>query len=308
MTEETTGLLSSYEIVGREAHFEWHHLQSDQPETLRWLESRDVHPSVIEALTVLTTRPRAASLAGGTLLVVRGVNHNAGADPEDMISLRIWFTQGTVISTRRHGRPLSSVVEVQREIESGEMPDSVGDLLVRLLDHLAGRISDLIDDIDTHVDELENADDMRIAERRSAVIDWRRQTVAVRRFIAPQRDALAAFAMLPNGLGQEQVYSIQQIGERMFRFVEELDYARERALVLQEQLINELAEEQNKRIYVLSLVAAIFLPLSFLTGVFGMNVAGLPGTENGSAFLWVCLGMAATAALSTLFFWWRRWL
>ncbi len=308
MTEDATGLLSSYQIQGRTASFDWHHLQTDQPDTQRWLEARDIHPSVIEALTALETRPRAAILAGGTLLVVRGVNLNAGADPEDMISLRIWFKDNLVISSRKHGRPLSAVVEVQRDIEQGVFPDSVGELLVQLLEHLAEHISDLVDEIDTHVDALETATDIRFAERRSEIIDWRRQTVAVRRFIAPQRDALAAFALLPTGLDQEQIYSVQHIAERMFRYVEELDYARERALVMQEQIANEIAEEQNKRIYVLSLVAAIFLPLSFLSGVFGMNVAGLPGTENASAFLYVCLGMAGTMMVSIVFFWWRRWL
>jgi len=44
----------------------------------------------------------------------------------------------------------------------------------------------------------------------------------------------------------------------------------------QEEILGRMAQQQNARMYVLSIVAAIFLPLSFLTGLFGMNVAGLP--------------------------------
>ena len=49
------------------------------------------------------------------------------------------------------------------------------------------------------------------------------------------------------------------------------------AWCMQEELMNRIAQEQNARMYVLSIVAAIFLPISFVTGLFGMNVAGLPG-------------------------------
>ena len=60
--------------------------------------------------------------------------------------------------------------------------------------------------------------------------------------------------------------------------------------------------------YLLSIVAAIFLPLSFLTGVFGMNVAGLPGLENPKAFSYLALGMGLLAVGLLGFMRWRRWM
>jgi len=77
-------------------------------------------------------------------------------------------------------------------------------------------------------------------------------------------------------LDREQAFEICEEGDRITRYLEDLDLVRERAMVAQEEILGRMAQQQNARMYVLSIVAAIFLPLSFLTGLFGMNVAGLP--------------------------------
>ncbi len=307
MSEAQKGLLFSYQLESATGPFEWHHLQSDLPQSREWMQNHGLHPGVIEALTARETRPRSMAFAGGTLLVVRGVNTNAGQDPEDMISLRIWFDQNRIISARRQNRPLMSVYDLSRTIDAGDPPESIPALLLQLVNGMSDRISSVIDSIDDQLSPLEEDNGHTLAIRRAELVEWRRQIAAIRRFIAPQRDALTAFAMQMSSIAPDQQHAFQQVAERMIRFVDELDFARERALVLQEQLNGEVAEEQNKRMYVLSLVAAVFLPLSFVTGLFGMNVAGLPGTADPSAFLYVCLGMLASAAFSFLFFWWRKW-
>jgi zinc transporter len=83
--------------------------------------------------------------------------------------------------------------------------------------------------------------------------------------------------------------------------------ARERTIVVQEEILNRIAEEQNSRMYVLSIVALIFLPITFITGLFGMNVAGLPGTEGTSTFWIVAAVMAMSAALIVLWLKLKRW-
>ena len=90
--------------------------------------------------------------------------------------------------------------------------------------------------------------------------------------------------------------------------MEDLDLARESAIVLQEELLSLIAQEQNARMYVLSVVAAIFLPLTFVTGLLGMNVGGLPGLENSAGFLWSVIVMIICAIGLWMFFRWKRWL
>ncbi len=78
--------------------------------------------------------------------------------------------------------------------------------------------------------------------------------------------------------------------------------------MLQGELQNRLAEKQNARMFVLSIVAAIFLPLSFLTGVFGMNVAGLPGLEYPNAFNILTGSMLVLAIALVAYMRWKKWM
>ena len=94
----------------------------------------------------------------------------------------------------------------------------------------------------------------------------------------------------------------------MVLFVEELDLARERAMVIREEMISNLAQDQNAKMYLLSMVAAVFLPLSFISGVMGMNTAGLPGGENTMAFWIVVALMLLTGIGILLVFRWKRWM
>lgn len=138
---------------------------------------------------------------------------------------------------------------------------------------------------------------------------YRRQIAAVRRYLAPQRDALDALVRARTPLLTDtDAFDLREHADRTTRYVEDLDLARERSVMLREELQNIVAEQQNSRMYVLSSVAAIFLPLSFLTGVFGMNVAGLPGTDYAGAFLllsgvMVGLGFALVGIMR-----WKKWL
>ena len=109
-------------------------------------------------------------------------------------------------------------------------------------------------------------------------------------------------------LSDAQAFELREQTDRTTRYVEDLDLTRERAMLLQEELRSRIAEQQNQRMYVLSLVTAIFLPLSFLTGVFGMNVMGLPGVENPWGFVWVAGSMLILALVAALWMRRKQWL
>ena len=137
----------------------------------------------------------------------------------------------------------------------------------------------------------------------------RRQTAAVRRFLAPLRDALESLFRNSKGiLDDERSFRIREQSDRITRYVEDLDLVRERILVVHEELLNRVAQEQNARVYLLSIVAAIFLPITFITGLFGMNVAGLPGVDDPRSF-WLVAGIMTVVSAGVIV--WlrlRRWL
>ena len=109
---------------------------------------------------------------------------------------------------------------------------------------------------------------------------------------------------MPCGLEIDQV---RDQADRYTRYVEDLDLIRERASFVQEGLNHRLQEDQSKRTYALSMIAGLFLPATFITGVFGMNVGGLPGIDSPLGFYWVIGSMTLLSVSILIWFQMRRW-
>jgi len=320
-----TGLIFAYDLDrngGGEA-LSWQQLKSPAPENcLRWvhlefshrqarewlLHESGVPTPIAEAMLQEDIRPRSLQTSHGILAVLRGVNLNPGFDAEDMVSIRVWLEKDRIISARR--RRLMSVQQIQEELLAGEGPTGAGDFLTRLVDNLGDRIADVIENIDENIEIAEaNQSSNRQQNYRGEFGNLRRKTAHIRRYLSPQREALDRLSRMQGDiLSASDLASLQEETNRLTLFVEELDLSRERAMVAQEELLSSLALEQNSKMYLLSIVAAVFLPLSFLTGLMGMNVAGLPGTEDPWAFtILVCIMLSIGGGILLLFRW-KNWL
>jgi zinc transporter len=286
--------------------FTWFHIQADAPDSKECLHHLGLQNEIIDALCTTETRPKAMQFGDGMLVYLRGINRNPDADPEDMVSLRLWISDKMVISARRKDRKLLSVQDVKEELEHGTIPSSPMDLTLKIITKIADRISETVDVLDEELTEFEALDKSEKQDRIKLSM-VRRQAAAIRRYLAPQRDALDAIYRFNKSLNQQQAFELRDQTDRMTRYVEDLDLAKERAMVLQDELRNRIAEQQGMRMYVLSLVTAIFLPLSFLTGVFGMNVAGLPGTEEPNAFFYLATAMLILAIILLVSMLWKKW-
>ena len=93
----------------------------------------------------------------------------------------------------------------------------------------------------------------------------------------------------------------------MLRYVEELDAIRERAQIVKDELANMIADRLNKNTYILSVIAAIFLPLGFLTGLLGVNIGGIPGVNSPIAFAVFCLLLTILVAVQVIIFRKLKW-
>lgn len=276
----------------------WIHLNYRGSETRRWLTKESgIDPLICEALLATETRPRVVGAGDGLLVVLRGVNLNPGADPEDMVSLRMWI-DGHRIVTMRY-QHLKAIEDLRAAIASASGPTGTGHFLVEIANRLVERMGDVLANLDDTVDSME--DEVLTAESyeiRPKLASLRRQAIGLRRYLAPQREVLSRLQTERSSwLSEMDRVRLREVADRTTRYVEDLDSARDRAAVTQEELNSRLSEQMNRRVYVLAVVAGIFLPLGLLTGLLGINVGGIPGTENKWAFAIVCvllLGLAAT--------------
>lgn len=307
-TEENSGLLFALLLDGkgraRHLTFEeaqnwtadqgilWMHMDLQSSETKEFLENKSgINPLALESLTEEEEdRPRCVSFGDKLMLFLRAINLNPGEEPDDMISLRIWCESDRMISLRE--TPMNFLTAMEREFGSGGGPKNVGELLDEVCYFTLDKIVDVVSGVEVVVDDIE---DKIIEEKEDKegvfmprLSEARRNLTEMRRYLYPQRDAMDALPrqMMP-WLNAENRYQLRENANRMMRIIEDMDSLRERAMINMDELSNRVREQTQENMYMLSVLAAIFVPLTFITGLFGMNVGGIPlaQSENGLLFM-----------------------
>nr|WP_231138652.1 zinc transporter ZntB [Francisella orientalis] len=270
----------------------WTHLDAKNPQSREWLnkELYSLDPFITDALLAEETRPRFTQINDGMLVILRGMNPNKNESPEDMISIRLWMDKNRIISTRF--RSLNLFDDIKKSFEDKTGPKNSADFISVLVAKLSIRMESILADIDDRLIYIEEQSvDIIDIDLRESIADLRKQTIIFRRYIVPQRDVIEQLRLSSlSWLSNSHKRYLVEIYNYVMRYVEDLDEARDRLQVVKDQVSNTLSDKLNKKMYFLSIIAAIFLPLSFLTGLLGINVAGIPGSQNEYAF-WIFLAI-----------------
>lgn len=281
----------------------WLHWDRGHPQTHGWLrEHSGLSDFSCDLLLEENTRPRLLTLPGHELLLfLRGVNLNPGAEPEDMVSVRIFADARRIISLRQ--RPLRATEELIALLEKGQGPRDGAELVLQLAHHLTDRVDGLIEELSEQLEGQEERldSDARFMPDHGLVLHVRRRAAGLRRFLAPQRDIFAQLTR--NGFGDSNQWN--ELNNRLTRYLEELEMVRERVGLVLESEHRRMNEKMNRAMYLLGVTTVFFLPMSFLTGLLGINVGGIPGADSEFGFLLICAILASVGALQ----WWlfRRW-
>jgi zinc transporter len=262
---------------------------------------------IAEALLAEETRPRLVLSGSALLLVMRGVNLNPGADPDDMVSVRVWIDPHRILSLR--ARRVMAVSDINTALEEGCGPADPAEYLLMLSKRLIERLEPTIEDLSDEVDGLEQ-EVVHLAgeENRHRLASMRHTAITLRRHIAPQRDVMNRLLTESiDWINATHRSCLRETTDMLTRFVEDLDSMRERASVIQDEMMNRQAAQMNHRMFVLSIIAVVFLPLSFLTGLLGINVGGIPGSDHRAAFAIVCAFLAGIAVAQIALLRRMRW-
>jgi len=285
----------------------WVHLSTNNEEAQAWLTDEARLPDhIVEPLTATETRPRCDALGDGAFLNLRGRSSEAMTSSDPLASVRIWAQAGRVISVTR--KPLVAVDEVVKTIEQGHILDP-GDLIAEFASAITADLDPEVADLGDQLDDCEaelNAD--KVFELRRKVTQVRVAAIGYRRFLTRQRAALEKLAALPcDWLQDDDRLHLNSAADRAARMAEELESIRERSALAHEALTDLRAEQIDSRALLIAIVAMVFLPLTFLTGLYGMNVEGLPYAKEP----WAFDAIAGICLLITIgivvYFMQRRW-
>jgi len=289
--------------------FLWAHLNIAVWPMRAWVNDRSHLPEAArEALvSIEDVRPRFERYEDGLIGTLSDVQHDFSGPSDDIGTLHVWLDEHMLITTRNH--PLSAVDKLRLDIRDGLYPASTVELLSSLIDHLAESFQRMIEAMVDTLDEIEDALLAgSSADLRSQLGGLRRQAVNLRRRLVPQRQALARLlSQPPRWWSADDLHALRESIDRFSSVAEDLGASEDRAKVLQDELYAKLAEEGNRNLFRMSIVTLIFLPMTLVSGIFGMNVAGLPGTHDGHSFIWVMVLMIAAAVATLLLLKVKHW-
>lgn len=291
----------------------WLHLHRPHPGVYEWLQANlGIPEPTAELLTGEATRPRAFREGETLVATLRGINFNPGAEPEDMVSMQLWSDGARLVTLRRV--PLQTPRDTRDELDAGKGPTDAGAMVTSLTEHMVHRMNAAIVDMNEEIDKLEELDmeDEDNAEMLAEIAAIRRNCLALQRHMGPQHVALEAISRdAPAWFEAHDRREIAETIALLRRFLDDIDVSKESAVVLMDELRARSLAASEETNYLLTKVAAIFLPLTFLTGLLGINVGGMPGAEPGGdpqAF-WIVVGLCATIMTVQIALFWRwKWL
>lgn len=289
----------------------WLHWDRSHLQAQAWLRTQSgLDEFSCNLLLEENTRPRVLALpADELLLFLRGVNLNPGAEPEDMVSVRIFANARRVISLRL--RPLRATEELIAQLAKGRGPKSSAELILFLAENLTDRVDTLVSQLSELLDEQEEHldGDERYMPDHGMMLQIRRRAASLRRFLAPQRDIYAQ--LVRNGFAWFVVDDASywnELHNRLTRYLEELELLRERVGLVLESEHRRLNERMGRTMYWLGIITGFFLPISCITGLLGINVGGIPGADSSYGFFIACVSIGAVATFQWWLFRRLRWL
>lgn len=259
------------------------------------------------ALLASETRPRCDEIDDSALINLRGTARDPMDDSDGLVSIRVWVEARRVTSVSR--RRIAALPKVEAAMRAGRLTDG-GDFVAALAHAISTDLDPQVADLGDSLDDCEAMlDDGDIYALRRQIARLRSQAIVLRRFVAPDRDALAAMAQLGYAwISKDDRLHLREAADRFARMAEELEAVRERAALLHEQLTDLRAEMVDRRSLAIAVVAFIFLPLTFVTGLLGMNVKGIPYADHAWAF-WGVVGFCLLIGVVVVgWFAYRQWL
>ncbi len=277
----------------------------DDLERLR--EPFGLHPLAIEDCLTQDQRPKLEEYPSNVFVVIHELTRNG--DELEGKEIHAFLGERSLITVRdHHCRRVEELVS--RVLGASDLHErGIAFVYYLLADAVASHnavtldeLTEAIDDIEQQVLEGENQTTL------PRIFSLKHSLGAARRALSPQRDLFASLSRLQSRwVGERTAFYFRDVYDKLARTVETLESNRDLLGNVMEAHFSVVAQRTNDIVKRLTILSAIFLPLTFLTGFFGQNFDHLP--FHSVAFMWAAFGCCIIVPPSMLFWFWRRgWL
>lgn len=278
----------------------WVHLDPRAPRAITWLNSEGSLPEAERsALRNDATNPQLQQVGDRAYLIsLRGLAPETERESRDLALVRLLVERHRVVSSC--DRSLPGVIRIRDLLRTRSGPRDVPELIATMAAGLGALLRDAALDLEDPVAELEYAAETEQGSDSSELGEVQTTIARLRRHVAPYKILVARCLAMPDAwLFSDHLPRWRHLADQLQEADSLLQNMHERAKALRDLVGERLARRMNYILYVLTILTAIMLPLTFVTGLFGMNV----GIEGGSyrfmeaapTFLGICAALAVLA-------------
>lgn len=290
--------------------FFWVHISASDLRGRRWIEAQTALPEEArEVLSGPVAEQRLHALGdalwGALVDYAQDFGQEIDSDApsaEDLTQLRFAVGPGYVITTRR--KPSRSAAAVRRRAIQGKPFTDAYELIEAIVDESMEAMDSAIELLTEDLNEVEDRvldDDIRDERQRLGVL--RRALMRVHREVNGSLRMVSRFDSKGQSAPAAQAV-VQRLALRLDSCNQEVHSTEQRARLLQDEIVSKLTTETNRQLYILTILSTLLMPPTLITGVFGMNVKGLPfSDEPGVGFLYAL----AICLVAALFAWMLMW-
>ncbi|BBB63725.1 magnesium transporter CorA [Undibacterium sp. KW1] len=278
----------------RDDSFIWLHFNLSNVAAEKWLrEHASLPDEFFETLHEGSRSTRIEHADHSLIAVVNDVLHDFAFEASDIATLWLNVSSNVMISARR--KPLKSVDRLRNAVNQGEHFSSPTELLTHLLRDQADVLIGIVRNVIKKIDDIEDhllAD--RLNHKRANLGELRRVLVRLQRLLAPEPAAL--FRLLqrpPVWVAERDVQELRQSTEEFAVVLSDMASLQERIKLLQEEIAASVNEQNNRSLFVLTIVTVLALPINIIAGLLGMNVGGVPLAQHENGF-WIVVAIVAT--------------
>lgn len=269
--------------------FLWLHINLNHAAAEKWLKKQlTIEAFFFEEIRQASHSTRIESQHGALFAVLNDANFHRDSAVEETATLWLYCCNGLVI-TARH-KPLRLIERFIRKLDQLSLGSPTA-LLVHLLEEQEDVLEQIVRQANLYVDEIEERLlKGHVKKNRSRLGSMRRQLLRFQRLLAPEPAAL--FRLMnrpPRWLNPDVVADLRQFAEEFTVVLNDLVGLTERIRLLQEEISANQMEQNNRTLYVLTVITVLALPINIIAGFFGMNVGGIPLAANPHGFLLLVL-------------------
>jgi zinc transporter len=266
--------------------FLWLHFDLTHTSATTWLRANlTLGAEFFEALEQGTRSTRIEDIQDSLVAVINDVAYEFAFDPSEIATL--WLSVGPRIAVSARAHPLRSIDRLRESVKEGAHFGSSMELLNHLMNDQGDVLVRIVREATVKVDGIEDSLLRgKLKHQRAELGKLRRVLVRLQRLLAPEPGAL--FRLLrqpPAWIAPHDLDELRQSTEEFSLVLRDLAALQERIKLLQEEIAAQVSEQTNRSLFTLTMVTVLALPINITTGLFGMNVGGIPFAESRHGFL-----------------------